>query len=433
MRISRYIANKVAFSSSSAFTKWILRLAITSVALSLTVMIIAFSMISGFKKDISNKIFGFWGHIHITDGNYSRSMEAVPMKRNQDFLYDLDTLEHIMYQKPISILGNPIPGKYRQKILDVDIRSVYAVAITPAIINSKEELDGVMVRGLGSDYDWSIFEQYLVEGRPIEYQDEEASNEVLVSETIAKRLKLEVGSPLVINIIKNGLEIKRRVSIVGIYKIGIEEYDRKMIIADLKKVQDLLDWTENEVAGYEIIFENTENLSTINEYIYTDILPSRLYSETIRDKFPNIFEWLDLQDMNGVVILTLMLLVAIINMITSVIILIIERSKMIGTLKALGMKNWSIRRIFLYYGGYIILYGLLLGNVLGIGLCLLQKYTGIVKLDEENYYLSVAPINVVPSDIILLNIGAFILILIFLLLPTIIISRLDPVKILRFD
>ncbi|WP_235299011.1 ABC transporter permease [Portibacter marinus] len=428
MNTSRFIATKVAFAGNKSFTNWIIRIAIFAVALSLTVMIVAFSMISGFKKEISDKIFGFWGHIHITDYNVSRSIEASPIEMNQDFLYDLDTLESIHYQRPLTILGRNIPGKFSFKTMDVDIKSVYPFAMVPAIIESKTEFDGVIVRGLGDNYDWDQLEQYIQEGRKIA-----SPEEILVSTRISERLRVDIDDYVILNIIKNGEQIKRRVKIVGTYRTGLEEYDRKFIIADISKVQELLLWNKNQVAGYEIILGNLDNLATINEYITVEILPTKLFSETIRDKFPNIFEWLDLQDFNGGVILVLMILVALINMITSVLILIIERSKMIGTLKALGMTNWNIRKIFLYYSGYIILYGLLIGNILGVGLCQLQKHTGFIKLDETNYYLSVAPVNMNVTTILLINLVAFLVILLFLTLPTYIISKLQPVKILRFE
>lgn len=428
MNTSRFIATKVAFASNKSFTNWIIRIAIFAVALSLTVMIVAFSMISGFKKDISEKIFGFWGHIHITDYNISRSIEASPIRMNQDFLLDLDTLSSITYQTPVHIFGKNIPGKFSFKTLDVDIKSVYPFAMVPAIIESKDEFDGVIVRGLGENYDWNQLAQYIQEGRRIQKADE-----VLVSTRIAERIRVGVGDKVILNIIKNGEQIKRRVEVVGTYRTGLEEYDRKFVIADISKVQELLLWEADQVAGYEIILGDLDNLATISEYITVEVLPTKLFSETIRDKFPNIFEWLDLQDFNGGVILILMILVALINMITSVLILIIERSKMIGTLKALGMRNWDIRKIFLYYSGYIIIYGLALGNILGIGICLLQKYTGFIKLDETNYYLSVAPVNLNWMTIVLINLVAFTIILAFLTIPTYIISKLKPVKILRFE
>lgn len=433
MDISRQIATKVAFSSNKSFTKWIIRIAIAAVALSMAVMIVAFAMISGFKKDISDKIFGFWGHIHITDGNITRSIEAVPIDKNQDFLADLDTLSSVSYQRPLQILGKNIPGRFKFKNIPVDIRSIYPFAMVPAIINTDTEFEGVVVRGLGEEYDWEHFNKYIIEGRSIAYNKEGSSKEVIISEGIAKRLRLKIGDSFIINIIKNSQQIKRKTEIVGIYKTGLEEYDKKFVIADLKKVQELLRWNENQVAGYEIIFNNIDNLSIINEIIYLDILPSRLYSETIRDKFPNIFEWLELQDFNGFFILVLMIIVALINMITGILILIIERSKMIGTLKALGMSNWNIRKIFLYYASFIILYGLFFGNLIGLGICFLQKYTGFIKLDEANYYLSVAPINLNLGTVSVLNFIAFAVILAFLTIPTIVISKLHPVKILRFS
>lgn len=428
MSTSRFIASKVALSSNKSFTKWIIRIAIVAVALSMTTMIVAFSMISGFKKDISEKIFGFWGHIHITDYNINRSVEATPILMNQDFLKDLDTLKRINYQRPLKILGKTIPGKFSFKSMDVNIKSIYPFAMVPAVINSVDAYDGVIVRGLGSTYDWSQMNDYIQEGRRIEESDE-----ILISSRIAQRLKLKIGSDAILNIIKDGQQLRRKTTVVGIYRTGLEEYDKKFVIADLSKVQELLLWNENQVAGYEIILDNLENLPTINEYITLEVLPTRLFSETIREKFPNIFEWLDLQDFNGGVILVLMILVAIINMITSILILIIERSKMIGTLKSLGMSNWGIRKIFLYYSGYIILYGLLIGNILGLGICVFQKYTGFIKLDETNYYLSVAPVNLDLLTISLLNVAAFFIILFFLILPTFIISKLNPVKILRFE
>ncbi len=433
MNTSRFIATKVAFASGKSFTKWIIRIAITAVSLSLAVMIVAFSMISGFKKEISEKIFGFWGHIHITDSNISRSTEAIPIQINQDFLNELDSLKTITYQSPITFFGKNIPGRFRQKKVDVDIKSIYAFAMVPAILSSEEEFEGVIVRGLGKDFEWEQLDHYFIQGRPIEYHEDKASDEIVISSSLSDRLKLSLEDQVIINIIKNGQQLKRKTKIVGIYKTGLEEYDKKFVIADLKKVQELLQWNESQVAGYELILGDIENLGIINEVIYVDILPTRLYSETIRDKFPNIFEWLDLQDLNAAVILILMIIVSIINMVTSILILIIERSKMIGTLKSMGMTNWNIRKIFLYYSAYIILYGLLIGNIIGIGICLFQKYTGFIKLDEANYYLSVAPVAINPVTILSLNLVSFVVILTFLIIPTWVVSKLQPVKILRFE
>ncbi len=389
-------------------------------------------MISGFKKEISEKIFGFWGHIHITDANISRSLEAIPILKNQDFLKDLDTLKEITYQAPLKILGRTIPGRFTFKEIPVNIKSIYPFAMSPAILDSKDGYLGVIVRGIGEDYDWSQFQSYIIDGRNLN-NSAESNSEVLISASIANTLLLNVGDDIIINVIKDGQRIRRKVAIVGIYKTGLEEYDKKFIISSLSKVQELLKWEPNQVAGYELILDDINNVNIINEMIYFDILPSKLYSETIRDKFPNIFEWLDLQDLNAIVILVLMIIVAMMNMVTGIIILIIERSRMVGTLMSLGMTNWNIRKIFLYYAAYITLFGLILGNFIGIGLALLQKYTGFIKLNEENYYLSEAPIYLDFFTILSLNVVTFFIIILFLVLPTLIISKLSPVKILRFQ
>lgn len=433
MNTSRFIAQKVAFASSKSFTKWIIRIAIVAVGLSLTVMIIAFAMISGFKKEISDKIFGFWGHIHIMDANISRSIEAVPILKDQYFLKDLDTLKSFTYQDQLEIFSIPLPNRFSFKTVDVEIKNIYPFAMAPAMISTEDEIEGVIIRGLGEEFDWSEFSKYIIEGREITYPQETSSNEVMVSRSLANRLRLNVNDEFIINVIRDGQQIKRKTTISGIYKTGLEEYDQKFIIADLRKVQELLNWRPNQVAGFELTLANIADANIINEKIYFDILPSNLYSETIREKFPNIFEWLDLQDLNAVVILVLMIIVAIINMITSILILIIERSRMIGTLKALGMTNWNIRSIFVHYAAYIIFFGLILGNILGIGICLIQKSTGFIKLDEANYYLSEAPIYLDFFVILILNVASFVVILTFLLIPTYIITKLSPVKILRFN
>ena len=325
MNISRFIATKVAFSNRKSFTKWIIRIAISAVALSLAVMIVAFSMISGFKNEISNKIYGFWGHIHVNDINISRSFETIPIAKKQDFLYDLDTLSKITFQYNPSVLGSKINGRYLTKRADINILSTYPVGNTPAIISTKEEFEGVIVRGLGKTYPWTQMDKYIISGRAIQYPDEGSSNEILVSSHLMRRLKLDLDENVILNLIINGQQISRRTKIVGIYNTGLEEYDKKFIIADLKKVQELQQWTENQVAGFELVLSDLQHLNDVRDHINYEILPQQLYAQTTRDKFPNIFEWLELQDLNAIVILVLMIVVALINMITGILILIIER------------------------------------------------------------------------------------------------------------
>ena len=219
----------------------------------------------------------------------------------------------------------------------------------------------------------------------------------------------------------------------GIYKTGLEEYDRLFALADIRQVQRLLGWSENEVGGFEVFIDDIDDLTAITDYIYFQVLPNNLYAETIREKFSEIFDWLDLQDINEGVILTLMVLVAIINMMTALLILILERTNMIGTLKALGASNWGIRKIFLYYAGYIIVMGLFWGNLIAVTLGLLQERFGFIRLSEENYYLSVAPVELNLWSILLVNAGTLLVILIFLILPSYLVTRISPVKAIRFN
>ena len=227
--------------------------------------------------------------------------------------------------------------------------------------------------------------------------------------------------------------MRRAFQIKNIYKTGLEEYDKRFGIVDIKKLQEILGWNVNEVQGMEVVLNDVRDLDVISEYVYYEILPQQLYAESIRSKFPSIFEWLSLQDINETIILQLMVLVAIINMITVLLILILERTQMIGILKSLGMNNWQVRKIFIYNAGYIIFYGLIIGNILGLGIALLQKHFNFIKLDEANYYLDTAPIEINWMALILLNVGTFVVTLITLVLPTMLITRIAPVKALRFD
>ena len=227
--------------------------------------------------------------------------------------------------------------------------------------------------------------------------------------------------------------LKRNFKIKGIYKTGLEEYDSKFALVDIRKVQQLQGWKSTQIGGYEVFITDISKIDYLADKIYTDVLPPHLNVQSIRDKLPEIFEWLSLQDINEVVILSLMIVVAIINMITALLILMLERTRMIGILKSLGSTNWSIRRIFMYYAAIIASKGMLWGNLTGIIICLLQKYGHFIKLSEENYYLNEAPILLQFNHILILNIGTLIVIVLFLILPTWLITRISPVRTLRMD
>lgn len=395
-------------------------------------MISASALISGFKQEISGKIFGFWGHIHITDPNLSRSLiEAYPISKKQDFYPSLDTLRSVTYvQRGANWLGRPYE---RAAVTRGGVRHIQVFAVKPGIIKAKNEIEGIILKGIGPDFDWSFLRQYITEGDVIQLPDSSLSRDILLSRQTADRLRVSVGDKFDIHFVERGQQIKRRFTVSGIYKTGLDEYDRKFALVDIRQIQSLLNWTPEQVSGFEVFVDNLDDLSAISEYIYYEQLPTNLYAETIREKIPEIFEWLDLQNINEAVILSLMIIVAIINMITALLILILERTNMIGILKALGTSNWRIRSVFLYYAAYIVLTGLLFGNLLGLGFCWLQDTFEFIRLDEANYYLSVAPIAINWWWVLALNAGTLGITLVFLILPSYLVSRVDPVKAIRFS
>ena len=433
MNYEYFIANRVAFTKSASFTKWIIRIATAAVALSLAVMIITTSVISGFKNQITEKIFGFWGHIHITDTNINRTFEPIPIDANPEYLSDLRTMEDVIYQRPTYDLESEIGTDIESIPIKSKVKHIQAFAISPGIIRTKDDLEGILLKGVGDDFNWSSMNQYIIEGSPIQYDSLDISRDLLISAETSNRLGLEVGDQLRIYFVKNRDQLVRRFKVSGIYKTGLEEYDKKFALVDIRMVQSVLGWDSSEVGGFEIFLNGIEDMDLFNEYIYMEKLPPHLYSETIRNKFPSIFEWLELQNINEDVILVLMILVCVINMITALLILILERTNMIGTLKSIGSTDWSIRKIFLYHAAYIIGRGLIIGNLVALLFCFLQLKYGFIKLDEANYYLSTAPIELNTGSILLINITCLLVTLTFLVLPTYIVTKIDPVKALRFD
>ena len=295
-------------------------------------------------------------------------------------------------------------------------------------------MEGAVLKGIGSDYDWTFFKDRIVEGKIFTVNDSVKSKDVIISRLIANRLKLKVNDSLrMYFIMKDQAQPKgRKFHISGIYETGLEEYDKIYVIGDIAQIQSLNSWTKNQVAGFEVLINDFNNLDKMSEYVYKNISYD-LDSKNIKQLNPQIFDWLGLQDMNVTIILTLMILVAAINMISTLLILILERTGMIGTLKALGAPNISIRKIFLYTSANLIGKGLLWGNIVAIVLCLLQQKFGIIKLSQQDYFLSTVPININLWYILLLNAGTLIVCMLMLIIPSYIVSKISPVKAIRFS
>lgn len=432
MNLEFFIAKKVAGQRNRSFTRFILLIASGAIALCLTVMIATTALISGFKQEITEKIFGFWGHIHITDSNVSQSLlENFPLEKKQPFYPALDTVGQLSFEDNFRLLGLEFGNFPVQRASAGGIRHLQVFAMKPGIIQTKEQIEGIILKGVAEDFDWSFLKNYLVEGQIFDPTDS-TDQSIIVSKQTADRLNVGVGDKFIVHFVQEGEQLRKRFQVSGIYKTGLEEYDKKFALVGIGAIQDILGWNKDQVAGFEVFIDDIDDLDLFTEYIYYNILPNNLYAENIKEKFPAIFEWLALQNLNEMVILGLMLVVAIINMITALLILILERTNMIGILKSLGQSNWSIRKVFLYYAAFIIAVGLFWGNLFGLGLCFLQKYFGFIRLSEADYYLSVAPVEISWSSVLVLNIGTLFITLFFLILPSYLVSRISPVKAIRF-
>ena len=428
MNFPYFIAKKVSFSGEKSFSRLIIRIAIVAIALSLTVMIVSTALNQGFKHEITTKMFGFWGHIHINDNNYIRSFESKPINVNQDFYPSLSNVGRIQYGES----DDSYNFQRTDKSTKGGISHIQRYGLKKGILESNSDIEGIILKGIWRDYNWDFMKDYLVEGNPISFPDDEMSRDILISKSTASRLQLKVGDRLTVNFVNKNQEVNRRMKICGIYKTGLEEYDKRFALVDIRQVQKLLGWSEDEVGGFEVFIDNIDDLDVFRYYLTEEVLPLKLFAESIRYKFPGIFDWLGLQNINEVVILVLMIIVAIINMVTALMILILERTSMVGVLKAIGEQDWNIRKIFMYYAAYIIGLGLIWGNLIGLTLCMLQKKFEFITLSEEDYYMSVAPIALDVWTVLILNAGTMVITLLFLVLPSYLVTTIQPVKALRF-
>ncbi len=390
-------------------------------------------MMRGFQEEISKKIFGFWGHIHVVNAGVHRSFDVMPITHDTSIYNAIQRLSNVRIDMSVSggESNNNLGPAVQQS--HGGVRHIQRIGHLPGIISTGTFLEGIFAKGVAEDYDWSFLNRHIVEGEGLVIDDSIKTKDVLVSSYTAQRLKLSVGDPMVVYFVRKNRQIPVKFHIKGIYNTGLEEYDKKFIIVDLKVIQRVLNWKKNQIGGYEIFIDDLSDIDLLNRYMYIEILPPDMWSETIKAKFPNIFEWLELQGINERVILGLMLAISIINMMTTMLILILERTRMIGLLKALGMKDRNIRKVFLYYAAKILLLGVFWGNIFGLGLAWVQKTFHIIRLNEADYYLSVAPVAFNFWVIVSINIVVLLTTLVFLWIPSWLVTKINPVKALVYE
>lgn len=424
--LSKFIAQGVIKGESNSFVKVILNIAAASIAISLVVMILSLNIISGFEHEISKKIFDFWGHISVKDINSRKSIENVPISLDTVILSQINSLDKITYDE-----YDPVSDTWNEVTASGGIKRVSPFISAPGILQSPEGMEGIVLKGLSPKDSVHGLNDYLIEGSWLSVNAER--RQIILSESTSQRIKRSVGDKVIIHFIDNGKQVPKVFYVSGIYRTGLEEFEKLISITDLATIQSILDWNENQVGGLEVVVESMEDLNLYTSYINYEILPSQVYARSTRDEFLSIFQWLELQEVNKVLILGLLIAISIINMITAILILILERTQLVGVLKTLGAQNWTIRKVFLRYGAYILLRALFFGNAIGIGLSYIQYSTQVLKMDEKNYYISYVPIDFQWIQILYLNIAIFFIIMIFLIIPSALVSRIKPVKVLRFE
>ena len=405
MNLPVFIARRITFNSKRTFSKLSVRIAIIGIMLSLAVMILSLAVVKGFKSEIREKIRGFSGDIIVMKLVKDASYDNSPFEINADTLKKIATLPEIAHIQPY--------------------------ALKPGTINTHEEIEGVFIKGVDRNYDWDYFKKILIAGKVIDFSDSvKARRQIIISKVLANRLNLKVGDDFLMYFVQESL-LKRKFEIVGIYDLGVEEVDKTYIIGDISVIRRLNKWKPDEVGGYELRVRDFNNLDVATQRV-ADNMAYNVNSYSIKEWYPAIFQWLSLLDVNTEVILILMMAVAVINMVSALLIIILERTNMIGILKALGSTNWDIQKIFLNNAAYLIGFGLLLGNVVGLGLGAFQLYTHFFQLDQASYYMSFIPVEFNLIEIIVLNIGTLLVCLLVLIIPSMLVTRISPVKTITF-
>jgi lipoprotein-releasing system permease protein len=409
LNIARFIAQRIAFNPERTFSRFIIRLAIVATTLSVAVMIVALAFTNGFQSAISQKVFSFWGHIRVEHYEPEQTIiaEETPIAKN-------DTVLSALYSDP-------------------GVSYIDAFATKSAMLKTNEGIEGILFKGVEKDFHFERLSAFLKQGRWVSFADSGYSHEIDLSEYTANQLKLRVGDAVLIYFIQpNSPPRARKLYVAGIYKTGIEEYDHNFALGDLRLVRRLNDWDSTLIGGYEVCVRDYRRMNQINQAI-RELLPPQWNCQTIQDVYPNIFDWLNLQNITKIMTLVIMIVVAILNLITCLIILVLERTRMVGILKAIGSSDATIQEIFLVHAALITGWGICLGTILGLGLCWIQQRTGLIKLDEDAYYMSVAPVKIITWQVLAVDGATLVICFLVLLIPVQLVRRISPIKAIRFN
>jgi lipoprotein-releasing system permease protein len=414
MNLPYFIAQRLIKGrrEGTSFSRPINVIAIIGIAMGLAVMILAVSILTGFKEQIREKVVGFGSNIQIVNFDSNISFETAPINEGQEFIPKIKNIR--------------------------GIKHVQVFATKAGIIKTGEDIQGVVLKGVGSDFDWSYFRSNITNGSVFTVSDTSLTDKVIISKKISDMLRLRVGDSFAMHFIQDPPRMRKFI-VCGIYETSLEEFDKMYVFCDIGHIKRLNGWDDNQISGFEIFIDDFDRLDEMTSAVI-DAIGYRVAEDedkfkviNIRTKYPQIFDWLNFQDLNVIIIIFLMLVVAGFNMISGLLILILEKTNMIGILKALGSEDYTIRRVFLYQAAYLITKGLFWGNVIGIGLALLQLKTGVVTLDPSSYYIKTVPVNLELMHILLLNAGTMAIIILMLLVPSKLISRITPVKAIRYD
>jgi lipoprotein-releasing system permease protein len=411
MNLPFFIAQRIARNEQKSFSRFIIRLSIAATVISVAVMVITLSFVNGFQETVSNKVFSFWGHIRVQYRQPQKTTisEEEPIAKN-------DTLVRTVQAMP-------------------QVRSIHPFATRYAILKTPVEMEGVLLKGFENSQGFTNLKPFLKQGRWVNFNDSTYTREIVVSEYTANQLHLKLNNKVLIYFVRpDGSLRPDKLTISGIYKTGIEEYDKTFALSDIKLIRRLNNWQDDEIGGYEIFLKDYNAMDDVSYSIYDQAdFPEFWETKTVREIYPNIFDWLGIISNNGHVLITIMVIIAAINFITCLIILVLERVRMIGTLKALGATDWTVQKIFLQHSFLITVSGIILGLLIALGLLWIQQKTGFVHLDEDAYYMQTAVVKIDWQQIALVAAGTLVVSVLVLLIPSFLVKKIQPIKAMRFS